>query len=108
LHIVPGEAGGTDPQLAQVPALPVRYVLSSDPQQVAGQQAQLIDQARLLHERREGEFLVSYRTAGGWAAISKDVLTEVVGAGSDARIVGLSATAAGVLRLMCPGLAINF
>jgi hypothetical protein len=108
LHIVPGEAGGTDPQLAQVPALPVRYVLSSDPQQVAGQQAQLIDQARLLHERREGEFLVSYRTAGGWAAISKDVLTEVVGAGSDARIAGLSATAAGVLRLMCPGLAINF
>jgi hypothetical protein len=46
--------------------------------------------------------LLSYETPGGWTAIRKDLLTEVLGAGSDAKINDLPALAAGVLRLMCP------
>jgi hypothetical protein len=47
---------------------------------------------------------VSQATANGWMAISKDFLTEVLGAGQDAGVAGLPAEAAAVLRLMCPGL----
>ena len=39
-------------------------------------------------------------------ALKKDLLTEVLGAGRDARIVGLPRDAAQVLRLMCPDLVI--
>jgi hypothetical protein len=54
-----------------------------------------------LHSRLEGEFVLSYRTSGGWVAITKDVLTEVLGTGHDAKISGLPPAAVGVLRLMC-------
>jgi hypothetical protein len=107
LYIVPGEGARDVPVAAGVQDLPVRYILSSVPQLVDAHQAQSIDQARLLTERREGEFLVSYQIAGGWVAISKDVLTEVLGEGRDARIVGLPPAAAGVLGLMLPELAIS-
>jgi hypothetical protein len=49
---------------------------------------------------------VSYQTPDGWIALKKDLLTEVLGAGSDARIVGLPHDAAQVLRLMCTDLVI--
>jgi hypothetical protein len=62
------------------------------------------DQKQLLDSRLEGEFLVSYKTSGGWVAISKDILTEVLGTGRDVKIVGLPGAAAGVLKLMCPRL----
>ena len=39
-------------------------------------------------------------------ALKKDLLTEVLGAGRDARIVGLPLDAAQVLRLMCIDLVI--
>ena len=67
-------------------------------------QGDACDQTQLLHSRNEGEFLLSYQTSGGWVAITKDVLTEVLGAGRDAKIVGLPRVAAGVLKLMCPSL----
>jgi len=47
---------------------------------------------------------VSYETPGGWVAVSKDFLTEVLGAGRDAKLVGLPRAAAERLRLMCAGL----
>ncbi len=56
--------------------------------------------------RLEAHFLVSYETPGGWIALKKDLLTEVLGAGRDARIAGLPLDAAQVLRLMCTDLAI--
>jgi hypothetical protein len=58
----------------------------------------------LNRKRREGHFLVSYETPGGWIALKKDLLTEVLGAGRDVRIVGLPLDAAQVLRLMCADL----
>jgi hypothetical protein len=85
--------------------LPAEYVLSSDTEVVAAHRARICDQQQLLHDRYEGEFLVSYPTTQGWIALTKDVLTEVLGAGRDARLSGLPAEAAAVLRLMCPEVA---
>jgi hypothetical protein len=64
------------------------------------------DQIQLLRDRREGRCLLSYETPGGWVAISKAVLTEVLGAGRDAKITGLPPVAVGVLKLACRSLAI--
>jgi hypothetical protein len=85
------------------PGLPVEYILSSDAQVVAANQARHCEAARLLRDRHEGEFIVSYQTPGGWTAITKDILTEVLGAGRDARINNLPGTAAAVLRVMGAG-----
>ena len=57
-------------------------------------------------DRREGMFLVSYQTPAGWRAIDKATLTEVLGAGGDATIVGVPPAAVGVLKLMCPRLVV--
>jgi hypothetical protein len=89
---------------ASIPELRVEFVLSSDRQAVAAGKAVACDATPLLHSRLEGEFLVSYQTPGGWVAITKDVLTDVVGAGRDARVDGLPPEAAEVLKLMCPEL----
>ena len=90
-----------DPEATQ---LPLQFILSSDPQIVAAHQALFREEAELLHDRQEGMFLVSYRTPAGWTAISKDVLTEVLYAGHDARVSSLPEAAAQVLGLMCPAL----
>jgi hypothetical protein len=82
-----------DSKTSTIPELPARYFLSSD-------------RAQMLAGRREGHFLVTYETPGGWMALKKDLLTEVLGAGRDARIVGLPLDAARVLRLMCADLVI--
>lgn len=92
---------GLAPELESVPAMPVRYRVSSDRAIVAAGEAAPCDPAELLHGRTEGEFVVSYPTAGGWVGISKDVLTDVVGAGRTARIHDLPAAAAAALRLTC-------
>jgi hypothetical protein len=86
-----------DSRVSMIPDLPVKYIRSSDPQ---------YDEAQLLNERQEGEFLLSYKTPRGWVAISKDILTEVLGAGHDVKIDGLPREAAEVLMLMCPSQAI--
>ena len=80
--------------VGQVSDLPADSFTASEP----------YDQAQLLSGRREGHFLVSYETPGGWTALKKDLLTEILGAGRDARIARLPPDAAQVLRLMCPDL----
>jgi len=89
-----------DSKASLIPDLPVRYIGSSDMQMVAAHKAELRDQAHLVSERREGKCLLTYRTPGGWVAISKTILTEVLGAGRDAKIVGLPPAGARVLKLM--------
>jgi hypothetical protein len=89
---------------ASIPDLPVQFAMSSDRQVVGANKARACDETQLLRSRIEGEFLVSYQTAGGWVAISKDALTEVLGAGRDAKVAGLPSEAADVLKLMCPEL----
>jgi hypothetical protein len=94
------------PHATPVADLPAQYVLSSDRQVVADNKAVAVDEQQLLHSRTEGELLVSYETSGGWLGISKDVLTDVVGAGRNARVAGLPADAAAVLKAMCPELVV--
>ena len=93
-----------DSKASQVPDLPVRYIHSSDTQLVAAHKADTYDEAQLLSDRREGRCVLSYQTSGGWVGITKAMLTEVLGAGSDVKIVGLPAAAAEALALMCPNL----
>jgi hypothetical protein len=106
LFIVADDAPHVDSTASQIANLPVRYIGSSDMQRVAAHQAVSCDEPRLLSDRREGKYVLSYRTAGGWVAITKDILTDVLGAGRDAKIAGLPAGAMGVLKLMCPHLVI--
>ncbi len=101
LLIVANDADATALAAADLSA---QYVLSSNRQVVAENKARACDETELINSRTEGEFLVSYRTSAGWVAISKDVLTDVLGAGRNARIVGLPRDAARVLQLMCPEL----
>ena len=90
--------------LVEVPELPSEYLVSSDAQLVATGRARAVDEAELLRDRQEGVYLLSYRTAAGWTAISKDVLTGFVATGQSARITGLPHAAAAVLERMCPEL----
>jgi hypothetical protein len=68
--------------------------------------AEAYEEAQLLNDRREGRCLISYRAAGGWAAIGKGILTEALEAGRDATIGGLTAEAAEALRLLYPQLVV--
>jgi hypothetical protein len=107
----PRERGGgsLDPlpsEMSQIPELPTRYIRSSDTQLVAGQKAEFCDEAQILSDRREARCLLSHETAGGWVAIRKTLLTEVLGEGRDVSIAGLPPIAAGVLKLMCRDLAV--
>ena len=88
-----------------IPDLPTQYLVSSDRQTVTSHKAEPYDRAQFMAGRLEAHFLVSYETPGGWIALKKDLLTEVLGAGRDARIAGLPPDAAQVLRLMCTDLA---
>ena len=93
-----------DSNASSIPDLPVRYIASSDAELVAAHKAEPCDEAQLLSGRREGKYVLSYKTPGGWVGITKAVLTEVLGDGRDVRIVGLPSVAAAVLALMCPNL----
>lgn len=92
LFIMTEGSRSVDAEPSLIPDLPTRYIRSSD------------DDRHLLSDRREGKFLVSYLTPDGWGAITKSVLTEVLGAGRDVKIAGLPQVAVDVLTLMCRGL----
>ena len=106
LFILPWDDRQADSNASLIPDLPLRYIGSSDMQIVAAHQADYCDEPNLLSDRREGKCLLSYKTPGGWVAITKTILTEVLGAGRDVKIVGLPPVAVGVLKLMCPDLVV--
>ena len=106
LFILPADDLLADSKASLIPDLPVQYISSSDVQIVAAHKADGCDEPHLLSDRREGKYVLSYRTPGGWVAITKVILTEVLGAGRDVKIVGLPPGAVGVLTLMCPNLVI--
>ncbi len=100
LFVVSADGSPGDSATSQLPELPIAYIESSDPQLVAARKADACDEARIASDRREGRCLVSYKTPGGWVAMSKVLLTDVLGAGRDAKIAGLPRGAAGTLELM--------
>jgi len=106
LFLLPGDHTQIDSEASLLPDLPARYIGASDMQLVAAHTAEYHDEPRLLSDRREGRCIVSYKTPGGWVAITKAILTEVLGAGRDVKIVGLPPVAAGTLTLMCPNLVV--
>ena len=105
LFIASGEDLHLDPKASLMPDLPVRYVRSSDPQLVAAGKAEHYDELQLLRDRREGKYVISYQSPGGWVAITKTILTEVLAAERDVKIE-LPPAAARALTLLCPGLVI--
>jgi hypothetical protein len=102
LFILPADDPDADAKASLMPDLPVRYIQSSDQQLVAAHKADYCDESHLLSDRREGRCVLSYKTSGGWVAITKAILTEVLATGRDVKIVGLPPSAAGVLKLMLP------
>jgi hypothetical protein len=98
------QAAGMPPHICE---LPVHYIHASDPARVAVRMAEAKELQDILFCRLEGEYVVSYRTEQGCVGITKDMLTEVVGAGKDARLAGLPKEAVDVLRLMCPELVVT-
>ena len=104
LFVLPEDELAADSKASLIPDLPVQYIRSSDMQLVAAQKADSYAETQLLSDRREGKCVLSYQTPGGWVAITKSILTDVLGEGRDVKIVGLPPVAAGVLTLMCPGL----
>jgi hypothetical protein len=107
LFVVRPDDPQADPKAAPMPDLPVRYIGSSDQQLVAAHAAVAYDEAQLLRDRLEGHFVLSYETPGGWVAITKDLLTEVLAAGRDVKIAGLPPVAVERLTLMCPNLVVG-
>jgi hypothetical protein len=106
LFILSGDNLQGDSKASLIPDLPIRYIGSSDPQIVGAHKADAYDETHLLSDRREGKCVLSYRTPGGWVAITKAILTEVLGEGRDVKIVGLPPLAVGVLKLMCRNLVV--
>jgi hypothetical protein len=106
LYILLGDDSEADSKAVPIPDLPVRYIGSSDRQLVAAHKAEYSDEPSLLSDRREGRCVLSYKTPGGWVAITKAILTEVLGAGLDVKLVGLPPVAAAALKLMCRNLVV--
>jgi hypothetical protein len=106
LFVFPEDDFQPDSRASLIPDLPVRYIRSSDMEFVNGAKAELQDESQLSSDRREGKVLLSFETPGGWVALTKDILTEVLGEGRDVRIVGLPPVAQRALKLMCPALVI--
>lgn len=106
LFVVMDGVANVDTRTPAIPDVPVELIVSSDRRVVTAHRAQPCDDAQLLHSRQEGELLVSYRTSCGWTALTKDVLTDVLGAGRDVKIVGLPRDAARVLSLMYSGVVV--
>ena len=106
LFVPPGD-DQADSKASLIPDLPIAYIKSSDTQLVAAHKADAYDETHLLSDRREGRCVVSYKTPGGWVAITKAILTEVLGTGRDVKIEWLPDEAVAVLKLMCPNLIIT-
>jgi hypothetical protein len=107
LFVLAADDQRVDSKTSLIPDLPVRYIKSTDTQLVESHKADRCDEVHLSSDRREARCVLSYRTPGGWVAITKGILTEVLGAGRDVKIVGLPRVAADVLKLMCPKLVIS-
>ncbi len=95
LHIVAGDK------------LEASYLASTDKQVIDSCKAEPYEAVRMVSARREAHFLVSFETPGGWTALKRDVLTEVLGEGHDATIVAMPREAVEVLRLMCGDLVMT-
>jgi len=101
-HASPDDTGGHCTWQPVAPSI----ITVSDTQMVTMQKAGFREEPDLLSDRREGKCVVSYKTTGGWVAISKNVLTAVLAKGRDVKMVGLPPAAIAALTLLCRTLVI--
>jgi hypothetical protein len=82
------------------------HCLSSDVNRALVAGATAFPKGQIVGDRNEGRFLASAEIDGKWFAVSKTIVTEVIGQGFDALIVDVPEPVSDVLRLTCPGLTV--
>ncbi|HEU4927591.1 MAG TPA: hypothetical protein VFT24_11105 [Vicinamibacterales bacterium] len=83
-----------------------QYCLTSNVSQALADGTTAFPRSQILADRNEGRFLASAEIDGKWFAVSKTILTEVIGQGRDALIVDVPKPAIDVLRVACPELTV--
>ena len=91
---------------SSIPDLSVQYIVVVGQASRRREQGRCFDETAALAQPNGGRVPRQLPDPGGWVAISKDVLTDVLGAGRNAKVAGLPRDAARVLKLMCPELVV--
>jgi hypothetical protein len=71
LFILPVDDPPPDSKASLMPDLPIPQIASSDAQHVAAHKAEYCDDLRLSGDWREGKYVLSYQTTGGWVAVTQ-------------------------------------
>ena len=97
-------AGASMPDLpgGLVPAQ--EHCLTSDVNRALSNGTTAFPKSQILTDRNEGRLLASADIEGKWFAVSKTILTQVIGRGFDALIVDVPDPVIEVLRITSPGL----
>jgi hypothetical protein len=82
------------------------HCLTSDVNRAFATGATAFPKSQILRDRNEGRFLASADTDGKWFAISKTVLTALVGKGTNALIADVPTPVVDGLSLTCPELIV--
>ena len=83
-----------------------QHCLTSDVNRALEMGTTAFPKSQILGDRNEGRFLASAEIDGKWFAVSKTILTEVIGQGLDALIVDVPEPVIDVLQVTCPGLMV--
>ncbi len=79
-----------------------QHCLTSDVNRALEMGTTAFPKSQMLGDRNEGRFLASAEIDGKWFAVSKTILTEVIGQGRGALIVDVPEPVIHVLRVTCP------
>lgn len=82
------------------------HCLSSDVNRALVDGATAFPRSQIVGDRNEGRFLASAEIDGKWFAVSKTIVTQVIGQGFDALILDVPEPVIDVLRVTCPDLIV--
>ena len=82
------------------------HCLTSDVNRALSNGTTAFPKSQILTDRNEGRLLASAEIEGRWFAVSKTILTQVIGRGFDALIVDVPEPVIEVLRMTNPGLIV--
>ena len=85
--------------LSRVPAQ--EHCVTSDVTRAFGTGAIAFPRSQILIDRNEGRFLASAEIDGKWFAVSKTVLTAVLGQGKDALVTDVPGPVIDILTVTC-------
>jgi hypothetical protein len=83
------------------------HCLTSDVNRALAKGTTAFPRSQMLSDRTEGRFLASAEVDGKWFAVSKTIVTEVIGQGRDALVIDVPEPVIDVLRVTCPGLMVD-